>query len=272
MPHQPPEAEGPDEDSRQSSPAWSRQTSSSSTDCPRHQCLTKKFRTRSNRTLTSEQREKTYRLLVLGASYVGKTAIISQLLYDQIPEDHTQTVQQMYLGKFGICGPPISVEIEDTSGSYFTDFPVMFELSLKCADGVILVFDASIQESFEEVKKLKVNIISKKKAIPIIVVANKMDLCNPPSNEEFATTVLNDWECRYVECSAKDNINISDVFKEVLGQVKLVQGEGVLSLGSISRHCFVRTMSSPVLPVFRNAYPDLSESDKLEKKQSCIAS
>ena len=137
------------------SPAWSRQSSTSSNESLSHQCSTvKKFLTRSNRSLTSDEEEKTYRLLVLGATSVGKTAIISQLLYDQIPKDHTQTVQQMYLGKFGLCGPQISVEIEDTSGSYFTDFPVMFEMSLKSSDGVLLVFDVSNPESFEEVKTL----------------------------------------------------------------------------------------------------------------------
>ena len=55
--------------------------------------------------------EKTSRLLVLRSSSVGKTAVISQLLYDEIPADHTKTVQQMYSGKFGLCGPLVNVQI-----------------------------------------------------------------------------------------------------------------------------------------------------------------
>ena len=92
--------------------------------------------------------------------------MISQLLYDEIPADHTKTVQQMYLGKFGLCGPQVNVQIEDTSDAYFSDFPAMFQISLNTADGVILVFDISSPESFDKVKQIREAIIKKQEKIP----------------------------------------------------------------------------------------------------------
>ena len=265
------ESDRNDEECVFSPPAWSRQTSSSSTDSLKHQCSkSKKLRTRSNRSITSED-EKTYRLLVLGASSVGKTAVISQLLCAEIPADHTKTVQQMYLGKFGLCGPQVNVQIEDTSDAYFSDFPAMFQISLNTADGIILVFDISSPESFEEVKQIREAIIRKKEKIPIVVVANKLDLCPTTRDEAISATVLIDWECGYVECSAKENVNISDAFKELLEQITTIQGEEEPKKRSVSKHCFVRTQSSPTLPIFQRV-TQKKEIGKLAKQQSCTIS
>jgi len=57
------------------------------------------------------------------------------------------------------------------------------------------------------------------------VVGNKVDLAEKGQRElprEIAETVaLFDWECGYVECSAKQNLHIIDVFKELLVQAKV---------------------------------------------------
>ena len=241
------------------------------TGSPKHQCLTKKLRAKSNQSLASEEKHKTYRLLVLGESGVGKTSLISQLLYDQIPDDHQPTVQQMYLGKFGLCGPNISINIEDTSGAYFSEFPAMFDMSLKSADGVLLVMDASNLESFDKVREIKDEILSKKVEIPMLIAANKMDLCPGLTIDALQKSLSIDWECGFLECSAKESLNVSDVFKELLGQIKLLRGEGLLLLGSGSRHCFVRTQSSPALPAFRS----VKNEEKIKptrKQRSCITS
>ena len=37
-----------------------------------------------------------YKVLILGAAGTGKTSLICQLLYDSFPDDHVQTVEEMY--------------------------------------------------------------------------------------------------------------------------------------------------------------------------------
>lgn len=57
---------------------------------------------------------------------------------------------------------------------------------------------------------------------PIVVVANKSDLPvdqNLP-HESLEATAIFDWENGYVQCSAKDRININKIFKELLNQAK----------------------------------------------------
>jgi len=60
--------------------------------------------------------------------------------------------------------------------------------------------------------------------VPIVVVCNKMDLLyleRAVTKEAVEAIVKNDWECGFVDCSAKDNVNIVKVFKEVLVQANI---------------------------------------------------
>lgn len=60
--------------------------------------------------------------------------------------------------------------------------------------------------------------------VPIVVVGNKMDL---PYNERKVNRdtaeaiVTDDWNCGYIECSAKDNTAIVEIFKELLVQANI---------------------------------------------------
>lgn len=60
--------------------------------------------------------------------------------------------------------------------------------------------------------------------VPIVIVGNKMDV---PYNErkvqrEVAEEIATEeWRCGYVECSAKENVAIVEVFKELLVQAKI---------------------------------------------------
>ena len=54
----------------------------------------------------------------------------------------------------------------------------------------------------------------------MVIVGNKTDLERTTSKEELEATVMFDWENGYVECCAKDNVNISTVFKELLNQAR----------------------------------------------------
>ena len=55
--------------------------------------------------------------------------------------------------------------------------------------------------------------------IPIIVAASKTDLAKDLPKQDFSATVRKTWHSRYVECSAKYNLNIATIFKEVTRKV-----------------------------------------------------
>ena len=97
----------------------------------------------------------------------------------------------------------------------------MVGVSLASADAVLLVFSVADLHSFEEVSRLRDLVQSVKgEEIPIVIVGNKTDLPREITKEEVEATVMLDWENGYMECCAKDNININAIFKELLNQAK----------------------------------------------------
>lgn len=199
----------------------------------------------------------TYRVVVLGGQRTGKTAIISQFLYDQYNTAYKETVEEMYRGEFEIDGTQFAINIQDTGGSYVYDFPSMVAVSLQSADAVLLVFSVDNKESFEEARRLRDLVMSTKGPdTPIVFVGNKTDLDREVAKEEAEATVVFDWENGYAECSAKENSNIQAVFKEVLNQAKANLDLGITYASNSSSahstpHNMRRRQSLPQVPSFQ---------------------
>ena len=191
-----------------------------------------------------------YRILVLGASKSGKTSIVRQFLYDKFSSVYTETMDDMYRGEFEIQSRPVGFDIQDVSGSYVYEFPAMRSVSLASADAFIIVFSLDSSESWEEVARLRDMVHeAKDPEVPIVVVGNKSDLPYDDGipHESLEATVIFDWENGYVECSAKERLNINKIFKELLQQAKsrydfTPQNGGVTNIspssivGTFSRH------------------------------------
>ena len=186
-----------------------------------------------------------FRVLVMGSNKVGKTSIISQFLYDKFKPEYKATVQEMYRGKFNVENLKLSLDIEDTSGSFAFDFPAMANVSLDAADAVLLVYSVANKKSFEMVGELR-DMVMKYRGpdMPMVVVGNKTDLERKMDLVEMEALVQCDWENAYVECSAKNNQNIQAVFRELLAQTRS-QADIVPSISSNN----TAPLRRPSLPV-----------------------
>ncbi|KAM3963096.1 ras-related protein Rap-2a [Aphomia sociella] len=166
-----------------------------------------------------------HKIVVLGAAKVGKSSLITQFLYGTFSTKYKRTIEEMHHGDFNVSGVRLTLDILDTSGAY--EFPAMRALSMQSADAFILVYDITDADSFTEVRVLRDQIHETKEstAVPIVVVGNKVDLAETGERQvEFHTTesvVTVDWENGFVEASAKDNVNVSQIFKELLVQAKV---------------------------------------------------
>ena len=130
-------------------------------------------------------------------------------------------MDEMYHGEFDIKGVKLNLDIQDTGGNYVDEFPAMLKCSLASADAVLLVYSVSELESFEEVSRLRDLVhLHRGEEMPVVVVGNKTDLERQIPREEAEATVLCDWENGYVECCAKDNLNVPAVFRALLVQAK----------------------------------------------------
>ena len=56
----------------------------------------------SGQTGSNEDTLKKYRVVVMGAAKVGKTAIINQFLYDSFTPKYTRTIEEMHHGEYEV--------------------------------------------------------------------------------------------------------------------------------------------------------------------------
>lgn len=94
------------------------------------------------------------RIVVLGATKVGKTAIIQQFLLDQFPKKHHRTVEDLFVAEYNLpnCGS-LTFELLDTTGSY--EFPAMRALSISNGDAFLLVYSVDDGGSWEHIEHLR---------------------------------------------------------------------------------------------------------------------
>jgi len=166
------------------------------------------------------EKEKHYRLVVLGAAAVGKSSIISQFLYDRFLSEYQETVEDMHHGQFCQNGVQLTLDILDTAGAH--SFPAMRKLAISTADAFVLVYSLDDNASFEAVKELRDQVLQERgEDIPIVVVGNKADVSQERriiQRETAEGIVCVEWGNGYVEASAKDGVNVVGVFKEILRQ------------------------------------------------------
>lgn len=202
-----------------------------------------------------------YRLVVLGAARVGKTAIVHQFLYDEFPVDYFATVEEFHTGEYEASGCCLTLDIVDTSGSY--PFPAMRRLAINTADAIVVVYAIDDAESFEQARQIHEQIAELRPGrVPVVVVGNKADLdTDRKVRREVAETVISiDWEHGFIEASAKDNTRVMDIFHKLLIQAKVPCD---LSPTMVNK----RRRSLPVYPTS----PSIKDKTLL-KRNSCAVS
>ena len=157
------------------------------------------------------------KLVVLGKSLVGKSALTFRFINDQFPKEHDTTIEDQYKTTINIDGYQVKLEILDTAGQ--DDYQSMLETWINYGAGFLLIYSIDDMESFNEVKKKldKVILIKSKDIYSCIIVGNKCDLGDnvrkvPKSMaEEFAKSK----NVPFLEASALSTINVREAFMKV---------------------------------------------------------
>ncbi|XP_067643575.1 GTP-binding protein Rhes [Eurosta solidaginis] len=168
-----------------------------------------------------------FRLIMLGSARVGKSSIVTRFLGNRFNEAYIPTIEDFHRKLYRIRNDVYQLDILDTSGHH--PFPAMRRLAIMTGDIFILVFSMDSRESFEEVVRLRENILEtkwaalnpgsgmKKKSlpkIPMVIAGNKCDR-EPKKvqlDEVMGYIAGQDNCCVFVECSARQNLRIDDLF------------------------------------------------------------
>ena len=169
--------------------------------------------------------------MILGNSSVGKTSFLIRFCDEKFPEDSLATIGVDLKKKFiKRNNKNIKLNIMDTAGQ--ERFRAITKNLLKEAKGIILMYDVTNEQSFNDMKNwinsIKENVDIKK--IEIIIVGNKIDLKEKIKiNNQIKTNFENKYSIKIYEASAKDNINVNETF------IYLVDKMQQLGLGQIEK-------------------------------------
>ncbi|XP_023672252.1 ras-like protein family member 11A-like isoform X1 [Paramormyrops kingsleyae] len=127
---------------------------------------------------------KNVKIVVLGASNVGKTALIVRFLTKRFIGDYEANTGALYSRKISLDGEVVSLQVQDTPCVALQDdgegllCQEQINRSIYWADGYVMVFSITDPRSFRTVLPLYQHVrrIHPSASIPIILVGNKSDL------------------------------------------------------------------------------------------------
>ena len=115
-------------------------------------------------------------VVFLGAAGVGKSSLVRRLLDREFMEDYVPTVYDVFHKEIINDNGRVNFQITDMSGYY--SFPPMRRIAISKSNVFVLVYEIGNSKSYEEVKRLKDEIIELKGdcGAGIIIVGNKTDV------------------------------------------------------------------------------------------------
>ncbi|XP_030387646.1 GTP-binding protein Di-Ras2 [Scaptodrosophila lebanonensis] len=176
------------------------------------------------------------RLVLLGGAGVGKSSIVKRFLFKTYTDKYRATVEDLYNREYDLGGVTLKVDILDTSGDM--QFPAMRRLSIATAHAFMLVYATTSAPSFQCVKQCFEEIREQRgdfQDIPIVIAGNKADLAT--THREVKQEEVTDWvfcelprlRAKVVECSAKEDTNVTELFKTLLSLSRFLPASSTTS-------------------------------------------
>lgn len=159
--------------------------------------------------MTALDAQVSVKVVLLGDSGVGKTAIIDKYVNPGFEGEQEVTTAPKCSRKTLMCGGmPVSMNIWDTPGD--SKYRAMGELFYKEASIIFLVFDASRPSTLEVAEFWLTEVLSKSRATPLItLVCSKFDLGSPDSR---ASDIAQSHSIAYEQVSTTDPSTVKSLF------------------------------------------------------------
>ncbi|XP_048457263.1 GTP-binding protein Rit2-like [Rhincodon typus] len=162
-----------------------------------------------------------YKIVMLGAGGVGKSAMTMQFISHRFPDYHDPTIEDAYKTQVRIDDDPAYLDILDTAGQ--AEFTAMRDQYMRGGEGFIICYSITDRRSFQEAAEFKELIYHVRHTfdIPIVLVGNKTDLeeYRQVLHEE-GMALAREYNCPFFETSAALRIYVDDVFYGMVREIR----------------------------------------------------
>ncbi|KAM6298382.1 LOW QUALITY PROTEIN: ras-related protein Rab-1A [Aegotheles albertisi] len=186
-----------------------------------------------------------FKLLLIGDSGVGKSCLLLRFADDTYTESYISTIGVDFkIRTIELDGKTIKLQIWDTAGQ--ERFRTITSSYYRGAHGIIVVYDVTDQESFNNVKQWLQEIDRyASENVNKLLVGNKCDLTTKKvvdytTAKEFADSL----GIPFLETSAKNATNVEQSFMTMAAEIKKRMGPGATAGGVEKSN--VKIQSTPV--------------------------
>ena len=163
-----------------------------------------------------------YKVLLLGDSSVGKTCFLLRYCDKTFQDAHLSTIGLDYRLKSMTLKNKknIKLQIWDTAGQ--DRFRAITKNYYKGANGIILIYDVTNLQTFENVKNWITQIREEaNKNVVIFLAGNKADLPEESRavQKEDGQKMAEEYNIPFQETSAKEGINVNETFQELVEKI-----------------------------------------------------
>jgi len=166
-----------------------------------------------------------YQMAVIGGGSVGKSCLTIQFVKHFFVNEYDPTIEDSYRSQVVIDGSVCILNIMDTAGQDL--YSAMRDHYYRSGEGFLLVYSVTTRVGFDDLDQLRSQILRVKEEelindrVPIVLVANKIDLASDRVISTFeGQEKAKLWGCPYVETSAKQRINVDEVFFTLVREIR----------------------------------------------------
>lgn len=157
-----------------------------------------------------------FKLLLIGDSGVGKTCILFRFSDDAFTSTFISTIGiDFKIKTIELRGKKIKLQIWDTAGQ--ERFHTITTSYYRGAMGIMLVYDITNEKSFDNIVKWLRNIDEHaNEDVEKMILGNKCDMTDKRVvSKERGESIAREHDIRFMETSAKANVNIEKAFREL---------------------------------------------------------
>uniref|UniRef100_A0A8C5LPL6 small monomeric GTPase n=1 Tax=Leptobrachium leishanense TaxID=445787 RepID=A0A8C5LPL6_9ANUR len=160
-----------------------------------------------------------YKLVVVGAGGVGKSALTIQLIQNHFVDEYDPTIEDSYRKQVVIDGETCLLDILDTAGQ--EEYSAMRDQYMRTGEGFLCVFAINNSKSFADISIYREQIKRVKDSddVPMVLVGNKCDLPTRTVDTKQAQELARSYGVPFIETSAKTRQGVEDAFYTLVREI-----------------------------------------------------
>ncbi|XP_074758436.1 GTPase KRas isoform X1 [Athene noctua] len=161
-----------------------------------------------------------YKLVVVGAGGVGKSALTIQLIQNHFVDEYDPTIEDSYRKQVVIDGETCLLDILDTAGQ--EEYSAMRDQYMRTGEGFLCVFAINNTKSFEDIHHYREQIkrVKDSEDVPMVLVGNKCDLPSRTVDTKQAQDLARSYGIPFIETSAKTRQGVDDAFYTLVREIR----------------------------------------------------